>query len=64
MRRKQDDWWIFQVDENFLPFSVLIFRDQLNLTKPLNVFFLFLVDFVSVSFLAAISWTNFVALRS
>ena len=40
----------------------LIFCDQLNLwlTKPLNVFSC-LVDFISVSFLAAISWTNFIA---
>ena len=49
-------WW------HFLPFFFLIFRDQLNLwlTKPLNVFSC-LVDFISVSFLAAISWTNFIA---
>ena len=46
----------------FLPFFSLIFCDQLNLwlTKPLNVFSC-LVDFISVSFLAAISWTNFIA---
>ena len=49
-------WW------HFLLFFFLIFRDQLNLwlTKPLNVFSC-LVDFISVSFLAAISWTNFIA---
>ena len=59
MRRKQDDWWIFQVDENFLPFSVLIFRDQLNLTKPLNVFFCFwLTSFLCHSWRRSVGQTS------
>ena len=59
MRRKQDDWWIFQVDENFLPFFVLIFRDQLNLTKPLNVFFCFwLTSFLCHSWRRSVGQTS------
>ena len=52
----------FPVGWHFFQFFFLIFHDQLNLwlTKPLNVFSC-LVEFISVSFLAAISWTNFIA---